>query len=97
MSRPLTESGVAEFGRWVLCQTWNEVYSCDTVDKKVETFNAMLMNQFHISFPYKSFKVSGDDMPWFTKELKHLNRRNKREYFNHQKSEKWKRMNMEKK
>ena len=40
-------------------------------------------------------KFCEDDRPWFSKCLKRLDRARKREFFKHQKSEKWVKLNQE--
>ena len=40
-------------------------------------------------------KVSDDDQPWFTNKLKILDRKRKREYYKHQKSDLWKALNLQ--
>ena len=56
-------------------------------------FQSALAAKYIECFPAKIQKVAEDDKPWFTSELKLLDRLRKREYFNHQKSEKWSKLN----
>ena len=93
--RPLTESGLTSFGRWIVQQSWHEVYKCETVDEKVELFHSLLLAQYEKSFPEKKVRVSDDDEPWYTQELKELDRKKKREFFRHQKSAKWRQLQVE--
>ena len=47
------------------------------------------MDKFHEVFPLKTFKVREDDKPWYSPELKNLDRRKKREFDKNHKSERW--------
>ena len=43
--RPLKQSGIDLFEDWLKKQTWQEVFKAETVDKKAETLQNMLMNK----------------------------------------------------
>ena len=53
------------------------------------------MDKFYEIFPLKRFKICPDDQPWFSKSLKTLDKRRKREFHKNQKSEKWEELNAE--
>ena len=53
------------------------------------------MDNFKRCFPIKILKICEDDQPWFSKSLKKLDRKRKREFFKHKKSEKWEKLNKE--
>ena len=53
------------------------------------------MEKFYEIFPLKSFKVCPDDQPWFSKSLKLLDRKRKREFYKNHKSQKWEELNSE--
>ena len=53
------------------------------------------MKKFYEIFPLKSFKVCPDDKPWFSKSLKILDRKRKREFYKNHKSQKWEELNLE--
>ena len=93
--RPLPQSRINDFGRWLNEQNWHEIYALTTVDEKVESFQNILMQKFYSIFPLKEFKVSQDDKPWISKQLKMLDRQKRREFYKHKKSDKWKIMNAE--
>ena len=60
------------------------------INDKAFSIQKMLLAKYELFFPVKSFKVSVDDKPWITKDIKDLDRKRKREFFKNHKSEKWK-------
>ena len=93
--RPLTDSGMVEYGQWLGEQTWGRLYAETDCHKKAEVLQEMLMEKFYAIFPKKSMKISPEDKPWFSKSLKLLDRRRKREFYKNYKSLKWKMLNEE--
>ena len=93
--RPLTDSGVEQYGRWLADQTWGSIYAEMDCHRKAELFQDTLMKKFYEIFPLKSMKVSQDDQPWFSKSLKLLDRQRKREFSKNYKSKKWQELNEE--
>ena len=93
--RPLTDSGVEQYGRWLADQTWGSIYAELDCHRKTEKFQDILVQKFYKVFPLKSMKVAPDDKPWFTKSLKLLDRRRKREFYKNYKSHKWEKLNDE--
>ena len=91
--RPLPESKIAAYGTWLKNQSWHELYQNNDVNFKAEYLQDILMAKFYELFPLKSMKISEDDEPWFSDKLKKLDRCRKREYFRHQKSQKWQVLN----
>ena len=87
--RPLPESGLNSFGAWVKMQNWEEVYGATTAHEKAEKLQQMLFENLDKYLPTKTIKICSEDQAWFTTELKKLDRRCKREYSKHKKSEKW--------
>ena len=94
-TRPITQSGIDIFGRWITCYNWHEVYRCQNVHEKAVLFQEILINKYYESFPIKTRKFSADDRPWVTEKVKKLDRLQKREFYKNHKSTKWKRMNEE--
>ena len=93
--RPHPDSGLAVFHKWISQQSWKNVYDAEDVDKKAEIFQSLLLNQYHMIFPMKEMKVSSDDKPWYSQKLKNLDRKRRREFCRHKKSEKWRILNEE--
>ena len=93
--RPITDSGILMFGQWLSDQTWDEIYSNQDCNKKAEVFQKLLVAEFQKVFPLKSMKACAEDKPWFSKSLKLLDRKRKREFSKNYKSEKWQQLNSE--
>ena len=93
--RPLTDTGVQDFGHWLSSNTWSEIYNLKDAHSKAESLQKMLLSQLDISLPEKSLKICTTDKPWINSELKKLDRQRKREYLKNKKSIKWKKLNDE--
>ena len=91
--RPITDSGILKYESWLTNQTWAGVYAEQDCHKKAELFQKELYQNFEKCFPLKTFKTCPDDRPWFTKALKSLDRKRKREFSKNKKSEKWVQLN----
>ena len=91
--RPLTDSGFIIYEKWLAEQTWAEIYAEKNCHKKAEIFQKKLLEKFEETFPIKTIKVCDEDKPWFSKSLKVLDRKRKREFLKNGKSEKWEILN----
>ena len=80
-TQPITESGMETFRQWMEDYRWMEMYTCSNVHRKAEIFQEVLLKNFHRCFPVKMTKLSSDDKPWITNNLKRLDRLRKREFF----------------
>ena len=92
--RPLPESGLGEYGQWLKEQDWSMIYKSSDINFKAEYLQYKLLHKFQEIFKIKYLKTSDDDQPWFSEKLKSLDRSRKREFFKNQKSDKWKKMNL---
>ena len=93
--RPLTDSGVKIYGEWLAEQTWAGIYAEQDCHKKAEIFQTQLLQKYEEIFPIKQLKICDEDKPWFSKSLKLLDRKRKREFLKNKKSEKWHSLNEE--
>ena len=91
--RPLPQSGIDKMGQWIQRQTWHDIYKCSDAHQMAEVLQTKLLESLDKFLPMKTVKFSSDDDPWVSKEIKDLDRRRKREFFKHHKSEKWKNLN----
>ena len=87
--RPLPESGLAEFRTWISKHSWENVYNAVTAHSKAEIFQTELLETLNKCLPEKMMTFSSDDQPWMTPELKNLDRKRKRQFQKHRKSERW--------
>ena len=92
-TRPLPESGQAEFGKEITNHKWDEVIQTKNVDQKTENFHSTLRNLLDKHLPEKSVTISSLDKNWMSPDLKTLLRKKQREFVKNRKSNKWKRIN----
>ena len=55
-SRPLPESGIREFGNWLVGESWLEIEEQEGPDKKVEKFTEKFTQKLNHIFPEKKGK-----------------------------------------
>ena len=87
--RPMKQSGIDLFRHWLDNQSWDEVLEAETVDKKSEIFQNMLLQKLDEYLPVKKRRVCTVDQPFCTEEMKRLKRLKSREYSKHRRSIKW--------
>ena len=91
--RPLPESGILEFGEWICSEEWLNIPENGSPTDQVCTFEKQVNEKLDAIFPLKTVKINPIlDKPFFTAELKKLNRQLKREYRKNYKSEKYNRL-----
>ena len=89
-TRPLPESAVRQFGLALIEQDWTEMKSNDSSEKQEMTMQNILTSLIEEHCPTKTVKLRPQtDKPFITNELKTLDRKRKREYRKHRKSEKY--------
>ena len=91
--RRLPQSGKDQLRRWISQQTWDEVLSAESAHEQAMILQTMLMQKVDEYLPEKMVSVSSDDQPWFTPELKELDKKRKTEYRRHRKSARWRALN----
>ena len=91
--RPMKQSGIDLFGQWLNNQTWEEVLKAETVDEKAELLQTILMEKVDEFLPLKKRKISSDDQPFYTEEMKRLKRLKGREFHKNRRSLKWRELN----
>ena len=80
-SRPLPDSGVREFGRWLQGVQWEGLLTWDlSPTEQALAMEKLLYDRVEYQFPIKSVRVSSDDKSFITKEIKKLDKYLKREY-----------------
>ena len=94
-TRPINFEGLKKFSIWVENCNWIDFYKCKGVDKKAELLQNILVQKYEDCFPIKVLKISCEDKPWITSDLKALDRKRKREFSKHYKSDYWKKLNQE--
>ena len=92
ITRPLPDSQIKKFGKFITSHNWDEVFSEDDVNTKVANFHNTIIQRLNLYFPQKTIKISTLDKKFMTPELKQLQRRTQREFYKHRKSTKWKKL-----
>ena len=71
----MKQSGIDLFGHWLKYQDWREVFAAQSVDEKTELLQKMLMENVNEFLPQKKRKVSSDEQPFCSEEMKRLKRK----------------------
>ena len=87
--RPIHSSGLELLRQWFGEQKWSQNLKTKSVDKKTELLQNQVMSALNKFLPQKQIKVASDDEPWYTKTLKKLDRRRRREYNKNRRSAKY--------
>ena len=88
--RPLPESRLRDFGQWITDVNWDDYLNDLTPTQQVVKFERFLDENLERFCPTKTVRLSSQDKPWITGELKHLARKKSREYVKRGKSDKYK-------
>ena len=70
--RPLTDSAIREFGRWICSQTWEDVVDIRDINAAAEILQTKLREAYENFFPEAIYLCKSNEPPWMTKRLKHL-------------------------
>ena len=87
--RPMTKKGLLNLENWFAGQTWQPILMSDDVNKKASLLHEMILEKVDLFLPEKVVKFASDDQPWYSKELKSLDHKRRREYAKNRKSEKY--------
>ena len=88
--RPLPQSGILEFGEWICSEDWLGISDQDNPTQQVDSFENIINTKLDSILPKKCVKINPNlDKPFFTAELKKLDRQVKREYRKNFRSEKY--------
>ena len=88
-ARPLPDSGIREFGQWILSEDWVSVTDNISSTEQVLKLQELLGRKMNEIFPQKIYRVTQQDKSWMNFELKKLDKLKKREYRKHGRSEKY--------
>ena len=87
--RPLPASAMVRFGSAIAQENWSFLTSEMTSTELVEAYQNYTSYQVEQYFPEKEVRVSEQDKPYFTEELRNLRRRRQRAYHEGGKSQKY--------
>ena len=85
----MPRSGIDQFGDWIKNQTWETVLSAEGAHDKARIFQNLLLEKMNFFLPEKVIKMSSDDKPWYSQKLKQMDRKKKREFRKHRRSQKY--------
>lgn len=77
VKRPMPQSAIDSFGRWVGLQSWVELSNETTADKITDKFINIVQSKIDEMFPLKTCKVPKNNKPWFTHKLRTLSKKKK--------------------
>ena len=87
--RPIHGSGMALLTAWFENQDWSTNSPCESVDGKAELLMSQILGAVNKYLPSKTIRVASDDEPWYSQPLKKLDRKRRREYNKHRRSQKY--------
>ena len=87
--RPLPDSKIDIFEKWLENETWDVVNPDSDPSSQVENLQNLLCSKLDEIFPQKNLKLSSNDDPWITTELKDIARLKKREWWNFGKTKRY--------
>ena len=87
--RPLPESGLDKFGKWIVSQSWDDIQNINTPTEQAKYFENLLALKLNSFCPEKELKIRSQDKPFITAELKRIDRHRNREYCKRGKTQKY--------
>jgi hypothetical protein len=87
--RPLPDVNIEMFGSWIRNENWEQISGNINPTEQVKLLEQIFQNKLDAFFPEKDIKYSNCDLPFITSDIKYYDRRVKREYRKHGKSEKY--------
>lgn len=88
--RPLPDSGKRDFLSWILQEKWEGILTDKSPSDQVDSLQGLLNEYVEKIFPEKSVRLSKRDQEFITSELKNLDRKKKREWRKHGRSNRYK-------
>ena len=89
ITRPMPESKINQFGRWIVSEDWECVDPADNPSYQAKMLQDRLLLKLDEIFPTKCVRLSNKDKKWIDFELKKLDRAKQREWCKRGKSEKY--------
>ena len=84
--QPFPQSGVSEFGQWIVSEDFSCVALAGDSTEKVESLSQLFSNKIDAIFPKKEIKIYDGDKEWMRPQLRILRRQKNREYQKNKKS-----------
>ena len=93
--RPLPESILNLIKTALQVHSWNNVYTAATSHEKAWIFHKEVMEIVNQIAPERYRNISTDDQPWYTEQLKILDRKRRREFNQNRRSDRYNRIQNE--
>ena len=90
--RPLPESSIQKFGEWIVGEGWDSISDKMSPTEQTAVFEKLINTKLNQFCPEKEIKLSSQDKPFITAELRKIKRQKSREYVKNGKSEKYKKL-----
>ena len=90
--RPLPESRVRKFGEWIVTKDWDCLKGNMSPTEESVEFEQLLNAKLNQFCPEKEIKLSSQDKPFITAELKKVKRQKSREYIKRGKTDKYRQL-----
>ena len=87
--RPLPQSSLQKFGQWIVTEEWKSIDALDCPSSQAEALDNILMQKLNLYCPIKQIKLSSQDKPYITSDIKKISRQKMREYTKHGKTDKY--------
>ena len=88
--RPMPESSIRKFGEWIVSEGWEGLRGDLTPSQQTKVFEDKIQEMLNKFCPEKTVRISSQDKPWVTGELKAIARLKSREYNKRGKTERYK-------
>jgi hypothetical protein len=79
-------------GNWIKQHDWKEIIEAETANDKADILKEELIAKLNEHLPTKVRKITIEDQPFFTEELKKMKRKKNKVYNKERRSEKWKKL-----
>ena len=86
----IPESSARKFGEWIVTEKWTDKKAGMSSTETAVSFEQLVCDKLDQFCPVKEFKLSSQDKPFITSELKHIARMKNREYNKRGKTQKYK-------
>ena len=87
--RPLPASKLTMIRLALQEKDWSNVLNARTANEKADTFHNEIMSILDTIAPQKTRKISNNDQPWYTEQLKKIDRIRRREYQRNRRSQRY--------
>ena len=92
-TRPLPDSAIKDFAKIIINEDWTDIKESESPDEQANALQNKLFEILNKTCPTKTVKLRLHDKPFITKELKDMDKKRKKEYKKHGKTNKYAKLN----